>query len=31
MDLLKKQFLMPPRPLTNLEIQKCYQNKPRFN
>ena len=31
MDLLKKQFLMPPCPLTNLEIQKCYQNKPRFN
>ena len=24
-------FLMPPHPLTNFEIQKCYQNKPRFN
>ena len=30
----KKQhngFLMPPHPLTNFEIQKYYQNKPRFN
>ena len=24
-------FLMPPHPLTNFEIQKYYQNKPRFN
>ena len=22
---------MPPRPLTNFEIQKHYQNKPKFN
>ena len=22
---------MPPRPLTNFEIQKYYQNKPKFN
>ena len=22
---------MPPHPLTNFEIQKCYQNIPRFN
>ena len=22
---------MPPHPLTNFEIQKCYQNEPRFN
>ena len=22
---------MPPYPLTNFEIQKCYQNKSRFN
>ena len=22
---------MPPHPLTNLEIQTCYQNEPRFN
>ena len=22
---------MPPRPLTNFEIQKYHQNKPRFN
>ena len=22
---------MPPHPLTNFEIQKFYQNKPRFN
>ena len=24
-------FLIPPRPLTNFEIPKCYQNEPRFN
>ena len=24
-------FLMPPHPLTNFEIQKYYQNQPRFN
>ena len=24
-------FLMPPHPLTNFEIQSCYQNEPRFN
>ena len=24
-------FLMPPLPLTNFEIQKYYQNEPRFN
>ena len=22
---------MPPHPLTNFEIQKYYQNKPKFN
>ena len=22
---------MPPRPLTNFEIQKYYENEPRFN
>ena len=22
---------MPPRPLTNFEIQRYYQNEPRFN
>ena len=22
---------MPPHPLSNFEIQKYYQNKPRFN
>ena len=22
---------MPPHPLTNFEVQKCYQNKPKFN
>ena len=22
---------MPPHTLTNFEIQKCYQNKPKFN
>ena len=24
-------ILMPPHPLTNFEIQKYYQNEPRFN
>ena len=24
-------FLIPPHPLKNLEIQKYYQNEPRFN
>ena len=24
-------FLMPPQPLTNVKIQKYYQNEPRFN
>ena len=24
-------FLRPPHPLTNFEIQKYYQNEPRFN
>ena len=24
-------FLMPPYPLTNFELEKCYQNEPRFN
>ena len=24
-------FLMPPHPLPNFEIQKYYQNEPRFN
>ena len=24
-------FLMLPHPLTNFEIQKCYENVPRFN
>ena len=23
--------LIPPHPLTNFEMQKYYQNKPRFN
>ena len=27
----KNGFLMPPHPLTNFEIQKYYQNEPRFN
>ena len=25
------QFLIPPHPLTNFEIQKYYENEPRFN
>ena len=24
-------FLMPPHSLTNFEIEKYYQNEPRFN
>ena len=24
-------FLMPPHPLTNFEIQRCYLNEPRFD
>ena len=31
---VKKQqngFLIPPHPFTNFEIQKYYQNEPRFN
>ena len=24
-------ILMPPHPLTNFEIQRYYQNEPRFN
>ena len=34
MKIIKKQqsgFLMLPHPLTNFEIQKYYQNEPRFN
>ena len=27
----KMDLLMPPDRLTNFEIQKCYQNEPRFN
>ena len=26
----KNKFLMPPHPLANFEIQKYYQNEPRF-
>ena len=25
------EFLMPPNPLTNFEIQKYYENEPTFN
>ena len=28
---LRKGFLIPPHPLTNFEMQKYYQNEPRFN
>ena len=28
---LWSNFLMPPHPLTNFEIQKYYQNEPKFN
>ena len=27
----RKEFLQPPHPLTNFEIQKYYQNQTRFN
>ena len=27
----KIRFLIPPHPLTNFEIQKYYENEPRFN
>ena len=27
----QKKIMIPPHPLTNFEIQKYYQNKPRFN
>ena len=27
----QNEFLMLPHPLTNFEIQKYYQNEPRFN
>ena len=25
------EFLIPPHPLTNFELQKCYKYEPRFN
>ena len=28
---MKIKHLMPPYPLTNFEIQKYYQNEPKFN
>ena len=28
---LKTELLIPPDPLINFEIQKNYQNEPRFN
>ena len=31
MEIKKKGFLKPPHLLTNFEIQKYYQNEPRFN
>ena len=27
----RKEFLMPPHPFTNFEIQKYYENEPRFS
>ena len=27
----QNEFLMPPHPLINFEIEKYYQNEPRFN
>ena len=31
MEIIIKQFLIQLHPLTNFEIQKDYQNEPRFN
>ena len=31
MDQKKKKILLPPHSLTKFEIQKYYQNEPRFN
>ena len=31
MEIKQNGFLMPPHPFTNFEIQKYYQNEPRFN
>ena len=28
---IKKNVLIPPHPLKNFEIQKYYQNEPKFN
>ena len=28
---IKNGFLTPPHPLTNFDVQKYYQNEPRFN
>ena len=30
-DLQSKKFFIPPHPLTSFEIQKYYENEPRFN
>ena len=30
-DLQSKKNFIPPHPLTNFEIQKYYENEPRFN
>ena len=30
-DLQSKKIFIPPHPLTNFEIQKYYENEPRFN
>ena len=31
MEIKTKRILMPLHPLNNFEIQKYYQNEPRFN
>ena len=31
MEKKRMGFLMPPYPLINFDIQKYYENKPRFN
>ena len=30
-SLIKKKVVIPPHSLTSFEIQKYYQNEPRFN
>ena len=31
LQMSRSEFLMPPKPLTNFEIQTYYQSEPKFN